>query len=54
VILIFLVGSPPHQDMFDLKANGPKGISGPWKPAAATAPGIQINEAFSPLVICLD
>lgn len=29
VILIYLVGGPPHQDMFDLKPNAPAEIAGP-------------------------
>jgi hypothetical protein len=37
VIFIYLVGGPPHQDMFDLKPDAPKEIAGPWKPIA-TAP----------------
>lgn len=28
VILIYLVGGPPHQDMFDLKSNAPRAIAG--------------------------
>src|SRR6201987_3022519 len=46
VILIYLVGGPPHQDMFDLKPEAPKEIAGPWKPAATNVPGVQICEAF--------
>src|SRR5581483_1254167 len=46
VILIYLVGGPPHQDMFDLKPNAPKEIAGPWKPIATNVTGVQIGEAF--------
>src|SRR5262245_23065514 len=46
VILIYLVGGPPHQDMFDLKPNAPQEIAGPWRPAATSVPGIQICEAL--------
>src|SRR5215831_4980840 len=46
VILIYLVGGPPHQDMFDLKPEAPKEIAGPWRPIATSVPGIQICEAF--------
>ena len=31
VILIYLVGGPPHQDMFDLKPDAPAEVAGPWK-----------------------
>ncbi|HUY34502.1 MAG TPA: hypothetical protein VMV69_17285 [Pirellulales bacterium] len=34
VIMIYLVGGPPHQDMFDLKPEAPKEIAGPWRPIA--------------------
>src|SRR3984957_1778885 len=46
VILIYLVGGPPHQDMFDLKPHAPKEIAGPWKPIATKATGIQIFQAL--------
>jgi hypothetical protein len=49
IIFIYLVGGPPHQDMFDLKPNAPAEVAGPWKPAATSVPGIQICEAF-PLI----
>src|SRR5271154_5429387 len=54
VILIYLVGGPPHQDMFDLKPNAPKEIAGPWKPVATRVPGIQICEAFPRLARIMD
>ena len=46
LILIYLVGGPPHQDMFDLKPNAPAEIAGPWRPIATNVNGIQICEAF--------
>ena len=54
VILIYLVGGPPHQDMFDLKPNAPKDIAGPWKPIATRVNGIQICEAFPKLAGLMD
>jgi hypothetical protein len=54
VILIYLVGGPPHQDMFDLKPDAPKEIAGPWKPTATNVPGIQICEAFPRLARMMD
>jgi hypothetical protein len=44
--MIYLVGGPPHQDMFDLKPNAPKEIAGPWRPIATNVPGMEICEAF--------
>src|SRR2546422_6920373 len=54
VILIYLVGGPPHQDMFDLKPDAPKEIAGPWKPIATNVTGIQIGEAFPRLAKIMD
>jgi hypothetical protein len=54
VILIYLVGGPPHQDMFDLKPDAPKEVAGPWKPIATKVTGIQICEAFPRLARIMD
>ena len=44
VIMIYLVGAPPHQDMFDLKMDAPLEIRGPHRPMRTNIPGIQISE----------
>jgi hypothetical protein len=44
VIMIFLSGGPPHQDMFDLKPDAPVEIRGEFKPVSTRVPGIQICE----------
>ena len=54
VIFIYLVGGPPHQDMFDLKPDAPKEIAGPWKPTATNVPGVQICEALPRLARIMD
>jgi hypothetical protein len=54
VILIYLVGGPPHQDMFDLKPDAPKEIAGPWKPIATNVTGIKIGEALPRLARIMD
>ena len=54
VILIYLVGGPPHQDMFDLKPNAPKEIAGPWKPIATNVNGVQIGEGLPRLAGIMD
>ncbi len=46
VIMIYLVGGPPHQDMFDLKPGAPQEIAGPWRPIQTNVPGMEICEAF--------
>ena len=54
VIMIYLVGGPPHQDMFDLKPEAPKEIAGPWRPIATNVPGIEICEAFPKMAGMMD
>ena len=49
VIMIYLVGGPPHQDMFDLKPHAPKEVAGPWQPIETVVPGMEICEAFPKL-----
>src|SRR6516225_5562255 len=44
VILMYLLGGAPTQDMFDLKPNAPEKIRGEFKPIATNVPGIQIGE----------
>src|SRR4051812_6012665 len=44
VIMIYLVGAPPHQDMFDLKMDAPLEIRGPHKPMRTNVPGLHISE----------
>src|SRR5437773_4322907 len=44
VIMIYLVGAPPHQDMYDLKMDAPAEIRGPYRPISTSVPGIQISE----------
>jgi len=54
VILIYLVGGPPHQDLFDLKSGAPKEVAGPWKPTATKVTGVQICEALPRLARIMD
>ncbi|HUY33455.1 MAG TPA: DUF1501 domain-containing protein [Pirellulales bacterium] len=44
IIMIYLVGGPPHQDLIDLKPNAPREIAGPFRPIATNVPGIEISE----------
>ena len=54
VIMIYLVGGPPHQDMFDLKPNAPSEIAGPHKPIGTNVPGIEICELFPRMAKMMD
>ena len=38
VIMIYLCGGPPHQDMYDLKIDAPVEIRGPVRPSRPTCP----------------
>ena len=44
LIMIYLVGGPPHQDLFDLKPDAPLEYRGEFSPIATSVPGIQICE----------
>jgi hypothetical protein len=44
VILIFLHGGAPTQDMFDMKPQAPVEVRGEFRPIASNVPGIQICE----------
>jgi hypothetical protein len=44
IIMIFLSGGPPHQDMFDLKMDAPVEVRGEFRPIATSVPGIEICE----------
>lgn len=54
VILIYLVGGPPHQDMFDLKPNAPSEIAGPHKPIGTNVDGLQICELLPRMARMMD
>lgn len=44
VVLLYLQGGPPTQDIWDLKPHAPDGVGGEFKPIATTAPGVEIGE----------
>src|SRR5436190_16339375 len=44
LILVYLPGGPPHQDMYDLKMDAPSEIRGEFSPISTNVPGIQICE----------
>ena len=54
VIMIYLVGAPPHQDMYDLKMEAPLEIRGEFHPIATNVPGIQICEHLPMLAKIMD
>ena len=54
VIMIFLPGGPPHQDMFDLKTDAPSEIRGEFSPIDTNVSGIQVCEHFPKLARMMD
>ncbi len=54
IIMIFLAGGPPHQDMFDLKPNAPMEVRGEFNPIATSVSGIQISELMPRVAANMD
>ena len=44
IIMIYMAGAPPHQDLFDLKMDAPLEYRGPFKPIKTNVPGIEVSE----------
>ena len=43
-ILVYLLGGPPHLDMWDMKPDGPSAIRGEFRPIATSQSGIAVCE----------
>jgi hypothetical protein len=54
IIMIYLCGAPPHQDMFDLKMQAPAEIRGEFQPIDTSVPGIRICEHLPRLARIMD
>ena len=54
VIMVYLPGGPPHQDMFDLKMDAPSDIRGEFKPIKTRVPGIEICEHLPRIASMMD
>jgi hypothetical protein len=54
VIMIFLSGGPPHQDMVDLKPNAPAEFRGEFNPIRTNVTGIDICEHLPRLAANMD
>jgi len=54
VIMIFLAGGPPHQDMVDLKPDAPSGIRGEYRPIPTRVPGFDVCEYMPRLAGMMD
>ena len=54
VIMIYMVGAPSHQDMYDLKMDAPSEIRGEFRPIETNVPGIEICEHLPRLARIMD
>jgi hypothetical protein len=54
VIMVFLSGGPPHQDLVDLKPEAPVEIRGEFSPIATKVPGIEICELLPQMASMMD
>ena len=54
IIMVYLPGGPPHQDLYDLKPNAPAGIRGEFKPINTSVPGIEICELLPRMAAMMD
>src|SRR4051794_28380173 len=54
VIMVFLGGGPPHQDMWEIKTEAPSDIRGEFKPINTNVTGIQIGEVFTRIAARMD
>jgi hypothetical protein len=54
IIMIYLNGGPPHQDMVDLKPEAPAEVRGEFEPIHTSVPGIQISEHLPRIAAMMD
>lgn len=54
VIMIYLPGGPPHQDLYDLKPDAPSEVRGEFDPIPTSVPGIEICELLPRLAQRMD
>jgi hypothetical protein len=54
IIMIFLAGGPPHQDMYDLKMDAPLEMRGEFKPIETNVSGIEICELLPRMAGMMD
>lgn len=54
VIMIYMVGAPPHQDMYDLKMDAPAEIRGECRPIDTNVSGIRICELMPGIAKIMD
>lgn len=54
LVMVYLTGGPPHQDLVDLKIQAPSEIRGEFKPIDTNVPGLQISELLPRCATMMD
>ena len=54
IIMIYLTGGPPHQDLVDLKPNAPSDVRGEFQPISTNVSGIEISEHMPRVAAMMD
>lgn len=54
VIMVYMCGGPPHQDMYDLKPDAPAEVRGEFSPIKTNVSGIEICEHMPKLASMMD
>ena len=54
VIMVYLCGGPPHQDMYDLKPDAPAEVRGEFSPIKTNMPGVEICELMPKMASMMD
>jgi hypothetical protein len=54
VIMIYLPGGPPHQDMYDIKVDAPSAFRGEFQSIKTCVPGINVCELLPRMAGCMD
>ena len=54
VIMIYMAGAPPHQDLYDLKPDAPSDVRGEFSEIPTNVPGIRVCELLPRLAKIMD
>src|SRR6185295_20248290 len=54
LIMVFLCGGPPHQDMYDIKVDAPAEVRGEFDPIPTAVPGIEVCELLPNMARIMD
>ncbi len=54
IIMIYMAGAPPHQDMYDLKMDAPSDVRGEFRPIPTNVDGLEICELLPRLAKIMD